>query len=45
MGQTDSAAGDPSYAQLHGAAHDLSFIQPAVWAAEQDTERGCLGKV
>lgn len=43
MGRTGRAAADPSYAQLHGAARDLSFIQPAASAAEQDRDRGCFG--
>lgn len=45
IGKTGSAAGDPSYARLHGAARDLSFIQPAASAAEQDMGRGCFGKL
>lgn len=43
-GKTDSAAGDPSYAQLHGAARDLSLMQPATSAAEQDTEGDSFGE-
>lgn len=40
MGKTGRAAGDPSYAQLHGAARD----HPArASAAEQDRDRGCFG--
>lgn len=42
-GKAGRAAGDPSYARLHGAARDLSFIQPAASAAEQDMGRGCFG--